>query len=241
MSDHSVFADSVRRMFSAIAPSYDLLNRLMSFGTDTRWRKKMVRQILPGTGPILDLATGTADVALLIARNQGKDRLIVGADFTLPMLQAGAGKIRKRQNAGVTLTAADACCLPFPDGVFQAVTIAFGLRNIPDRTRCLREMARVLVPGGQTLILEFSRMDNPVLGPLFRLYFHRVIPILGGIISGNREAYRYLPESVDLFPDPLTIDREMTEAGFRGVAHRPMTWGIAWLHTGEKPGNEAAK
>ncbi|MBN2719467.1 MAG: ubiquinone/menaquinone biosynthesis methyltransferase [Proteobacteria bacterium] len=228
-------------MFSAIAPSYDLLNRLMSFGTDTRWRKKMTRQVLPGTGPILDLATGTADVALLMAKGKGKGRLIVGADFTLPMLHAGAAKIRKRQEAGIALTAADACCLPFPDGVFQAATIAFGLRNIPDRTRCLREMARVLVPGGQALILEFSRMDNPVIGPLFRLYFHRVIPILGGVISGNREAYRYLPLSVDQFPDPSTIDREMTEAGFRGVGHQPMTWGIAYLHKGELPLREETK
>ena len=228
-------------MFSAIAPSYDLLNRLMSFGTDTRWRKKMIKQILPGTGPVLDLATGTADAALLVANEMGKGRLIVGADFTLPMLQAGAAKIRKRQDTGVTLTAADACCLPFPDGVFQAVTIAFGLRNIPDRTRCLREMARVLVPGGQALILEFSKMDNPVIGPLFRFYFHRLIPILGGLISGNREAYRYLPESVDLFPDPSTIDREMTEAGFKGVAHRPMTWGIAYLHKGERTPREETK
>jgi len=234
------FSDSVRRMFSTIAQSYDLLNRLMSFGTDSRWRRKMVKEVPPGEGPVLDLATGTADVALVLAKRDMGRRLIVGADFTLPMLRAGARKITRKGFRKVRLTAGDACCLPFQDGSFNAVTIAFGLRNIPVRSECLQEMTRVLTPGGRVLILEFSRMDRPVLGPLFRFYFHRVMPLIGGLISGNPHAYRYLPESVDSFADPDQVDREMTDSGLVNVIHRPLTFGIAYLHMGEKSGKETA-
>ncbi len=222
-------------MFSAIAGSYDLLNRLMSFGIDSRWRKKMVKEVPIGDRPVLDLATGTADAALILARRDRGRRMVVGADFTLPMLRAGARKIRRKEAGKILLAAGDACCLPFQDGSFAAVTIAFGLRNIPDRTGCLREMTRVLDPGGRILILEFSKMNRPVLGPAFRFYFHRVIPLLGGIISGNPRAYRYLPESVDSFADPAQVDRELAESGLVNIIHRPLACGIAYLHFGDKP------
>lgn len=227
--------DPVRRMFSTIAGSYDLLNRLLSFGVDSNWRKKMVREVPAGGAAVLDLATGTADVALLLARTDDSGRLVVGTDFTMPMLRVGSGKVKRRQARRVVLAAGDGCRLPFPDDTFQAVTIAFGLRNIPSRACCLGEMARVLTPGGKALILEFSRIERPVLGPLFRLYFHRVLPLLGGLISGSPQAYRYLPESVDSFPDPVHLEGEMRDSGLVNVRHRPMTWGIACLHTGEKP------
>lgn len=226
---------AVRKMFSSIAGKYDLLNRLFSLGADVRWRRELASEI-PDTGdqPILDVATGTADVALTLEERCPGDGLIVGTDFTLPMLQVGAIKISHNSAGRIRLTAGDAYALPFRENTFGAVTIAFGLRNLAHRVDGLKEMARVLTPGGRVVILEFSPLDSPVIGRLFRFYFHRVMPFLGGIISGNRGAYRYLPESVDQFPDPVRLGQEMVEAGFTEVKYRALTMGIAFLHVGEK-------
>lgn len=226
---------AVRNMFSSIAGKYDLLNRLFSLGTDKKWRRELVSEITKtGDKPILDVATGTADVALSLEERCPGDGIIIGTDFSLPMLQVGANKVSSNQAGRIMLTAGDAYALPFRENTFGAVTIAFGLRNLAHRVEGLKEMARVLTPGGRVVILEFSPMDRPVTGPLFRFYFHRVMPFLGGIISGNREAYRYLPESVDLFPDPVRLGQEMIEAGFTEVRYRALTMGIAFLHVGEK-------
>ncbi len=226
---------AVRKMFSSIADKYDLLNRLFSLGTDKKWRRALVSEITKtGDKPILDVATGTADVALSLEERCPGDGIIIGTDFSLPMLQVGANKVSSNQAGRIMLTAGDAYALPFRENTFGAVTIAFGLRNLAHRVEGLKEMARVLTPGGRVVILEFSPMDRPVTGPLFRFYFHRVMPFLGGIISGNREAYRYLPESVDLFPDPVRLGQEMVEAGFTEVKYRALTMGIAFLHVGEK-------
>ena len=223
-------------MFSSIAARYDLLNRLFSFGTDVRWRRELASEIPEaGNHPILDVATGTADVALTMEEVCAGDRLIVGTDFTLPMLRVGSNKISDNRSQRIRLTAGDAYSLPFKENTFDAVTIAFGLRNLAHRVEGLREMARVLIPGGRVVILEFSPMNRPVLGPLFRFYFHRIMPLLGGIISGDRGAYHYLPESVDQFPDPLGLGQEMMEAGFTEVKYRALTMGIAYLHVGVKP------
>ena len=227
---------AVRKMFSSIAARYDLLNRLFSFGTDVRWRRELASEIPEaGNHPILDVATGTADVALTMEEVCAGDRLIVGTDFTLPMLRVGSNKISDNRSQRIRLTAGDAYSLPFKENTFDAVTIAFGLRNLAHRVEGLREMARVLIPGGRVVILEFSPMNRPVLGPLFRFYFHRIMPFLGGIISGDRGAYLYLPESVDQFPDPLGLGQEMMEAGFTEVKYRALTMGIAYLHVGVKP------
>ena len=226
---------AVRRMFASIANRYDFLNRLFSLGTDTRWRKELVLEIPQGSDlPILDVATGTADVALAIEKKCPGDWPIIGADFTLPMLLLGARKVSERNAQRIRLTAADAYALPFREKCFGAVTIAFGLRNLAHRVDGLKEMARVLSPGGRVIILEFSPMDKPVVGHLFRFYFHRVMPFLGSIISGDRGAYHYLPESVDSFPDPVSLGQEMMEAGFTEVKYRALTFGIAYLHVGEK-------
>jgi demethylmenaquinone methyltransferase/2-methoxy-6-polyprenyl-1,4-benzoquinol methylase len=233
---HLTGANAVRRMFSTIAVRYDLLNRIFSFGTDMRWRRELTGEVPDGADPVLDVATGTADVALTLEKRDKGSSLVVGCDFTLPMLKAGAGKVRKTGSGRVRLTAGDACLLPFPDNTFRAATIAFGLRNIPDRVESLRELARVLQPGGVALILEFSRIDRPLIGPLFRFYFHRVMPVIGGLISGNRQAYRYLPQSVETFPDPVQLGREMLQAGLVGVKFRPLTFGIAHIYKGEKSG-----
>ena len=226
---------AVQRMFSSIADRYDLLNRLFSFGTDVRWRREITDELYPGTShPILDLASGTGEVALSIHDRSPGDNLIVGVDFALPMLKIASGKIQKHEATQVRLAAGDALALPFDDGAFGAVTIAFGLRNLPYRIDGLKEMHRVIQPGGKLIVLEFSRMDRAILGPLFRFYFHYVMPMLGGIISGNRGAYEYLPRSVDDFPDPLELGQELFDAGFSGVRYRPLTLGIAYLHVGEK-------
>jgi demethylmenaquinone methyltransferase/2-methoxy-6-polyprenyl-1,4-benzoquinol methylase len=226
---------AVRRMFSSIAGRYDLLNRLFSFGTDVRWRRELASEIGPGDGyPILDLATGTADVALTLEKEREGQQLIVGADFTLPMLKIGARKVEHREAKRIRLTAGDAYALPFVDDTFDAVTIAFGLRNLSYRVDGLREMLRVLRPGGRLVILEFTPIDRPIIGPLFNFYFHKVMPVIGGIISGDLGAYRYLPRSVEAFPNPIALGQEMIEAGFEEIKYRPLTLGIACLHVGEK-------
>ena len=221
-------------MFASIAGKYDFLNRLFSFGTDVRWRRELAAEVRASPGvPVLDVATGTADVALTLTR-VFPGSLIVGTDFTLPMLRVGASKVRQQGAPGVRLAAGDAYRLPFRDDLFGTVTIAFGLRNLAHRADALREMSRVLRPGGRLVILEFSPMTKPVIGAFFRFYFHWVMPWVGGIISGDRGAYRYLPESVDRFPDPHQLGREMTEGGLTEVRYRPLTMGIAYLHTGTK-------
>lgn len=227
---------SVRRMFSSIAGSYDFLNHLFSLGIDVKWRRDLVSEVPRDRAePILDLATGTGDIALTLERKLTDGRVIIGADFTLPMLRMAAAKTRRRKAGRVRYSVADALALPFKENTFSAVSIAFGLRNLSSRRKGLLEMKRVLKPGGTLLVLEFSRMSRPVLGPLFNLYFHGIVPLLGGIISGDRRAYRYLPRSVDAFPDPIQLGREMTEAGLVNVKCRPLVTGIAYLHVGEKP------
>jgi demethylmenaquinone methyltransferase/2-methoxy-6-polyprenyl-1,4-benzoquinol methylase len=223
-------------MFSSISGKYDLLNRLFSFGTDVRWRRELASEIPLGDGfPILDLAAGTADVALTLDKERESQQLIVGADFTLPMLKIGAEKVDRRGSGRIVLTAGDAYALPFTDNTFDAVTIAFGLRNLTHRVDGLKEMLRVLRPGGRLVVLEFTHIDRPIIGPLFNFYFHKVMPVIGGIISGDLGAYRYLPRSVEAFPNPVELGHEMLQAGFEEIKYRPLTMGIACLHVGEKP------
>ena len=228
-------SENIKNMFSSIAKRYDLLNRLLSFGVDVRWRRKLASQMPSRSqGAVLDLATGTGDVMLTLDRCLGDSWRIIGADFTMPMLKVAKVKLASRGSTRLHLTAGDAMSMPFADSAFKAVTIAFGLRNLPDRAWALGEILRVLAPGGRLIILEFSPMDHPVTGAAFRFYFHRVLPFLGGIISGNPGAYRYLPRSVDDFPNPTGLDSEMEEAGFTGVRHIPLTWGVAFLHVGSR-------
>jgi demethylmenaquinone methyltransferase/2-methoxy-6-polyprenyl-1,4-benzoquinol methylase len=231
----------IRQMFSAIAPRYDLLNRILSLGMDQSWRaalaRETARQIEGTSAPrrILDLATGTGDVALALDRRLPRDWAIVGADLTLPMLRLAPAKFRRGGARPILLAGADAVALPFRDGVFAAATISFGLRNVPERARALAELARVLAPGGRLLVLEFSPETAPVVGPLARYYLQRVTPWIGGLVSGNRPAYRYLPASVDRFPSPAALAREMEAAGFGQVRHRAFAFGVARLHTGKAP------
>ncbi len=229
----------IREMFAAIAPRYDLLNRLLSLGLDQTWRRALaretVRDLTGERGLVLDLATGTGDTAEALCRRLPRGWTVVGADLTPEMLRRARFKLRRRCARRVPLTAADALSLPFRSGAFRAVTIAFGLRNIPDRPRALRELHRVLAPGGRALVLELSPGTSPFFAPLFRLYFHRLAPLAGGLISGNASAYRYLPASVERFPSPGALAAEMEAAGFSRVTSRAFALGAARLHVGSRP------
>ncbi len=226
---------AVERMFSAIAPRYDFLNRLLSAGRDRSWRREAIRAtVLPPEGQLLDICTGTADMALEAAR-QFPEAHIVGVDFSRPMISLGLAKVeRANLTSRISLQVAPAEALPFPDQSFDAATVAFGLRNVPDRLRGLREMHRVLRPGGRAVILEFTTPPSPLFRRLYLWYFHRVLPWVGGLISGHPSAYSYLPASVSEFPDPQGLSSWMRDAGFSEVLYRLLTGGIVAIHIGRK-------
>ncbi|MDY0270849.1 bifunctional demethylmenaquinone methyltransferase/2-methoxy-6-polyprenyl-1,4-benzoquinol methylase UbiE [Trichloromonas sp.] len=226
----------IREMFDAIAPRYDLLNRLLSLGIDRRWRTFAVKQLnLPENGRILDVATGTGDVALEIAAQSPPSLTIVGADLTPGMLKVGQEKIaRSPYRDRITLVTAPCEAMPHPDGQFDGVTIAFGIRNVVDRPAGLREMWRVLKPGGKVVILEFSHPKSRLFKEIYYFYFRKVLPWIGGLIS-KRSAYQYLPDSVLEFPDQETFKKMMEEAGFAQVVYHELTFGIATVHVGVKP------
>jgi len=226
----------IRDMFDRIAPRYDLLNRLLSLGIDRRWRRFAVGRLrLPEQGRVLDIATGTGDVALEVARQTGSGVTIVGSDFTNGMLVLGQAKIAAtRYRERILLVNAPCEALPHPQGVFDGVTIAFGIRNVVDREKGLSEMARVLKSGGRAVILEFSTPTNPLFRGLYHFYFLRVLPWLGGLFS-QRSAYQYLPDSVLEFPDRPTFMGMMKQAGFVDVELTDLTGGIVSVYVGRKP------
>jgi demethylmenaquinone methyltransferase/2-methoxy-6-polyprenyl-1,4-benzoquinol methylase len=230
--------DAIRRMFGGIAHRYDLLNCLLSVGRDRYWRRQAVAQTrLPPGGLAVDVCTGTADVALELARQFPSARCIVGVDFCLPMVHLGAHKVARKGLANrVRLQVGSAEDLPFHADTFDAATVAFGVRNLVDRKRGLAELNRVLRPGGRGVILEFAIPHGFLFGRLYRFYFHRVLPWVGGLVSGDRDAYSYLPASVSVFPTPGEFSRLMEEVGFRDVQFRALTGGIVTLHTGKKAG-----
>lgn len=215
-------------MFGSIAGRYDLANRVLSMGLDRSWRRAAVRAAAPRAGEtLLDLACGTGDLAGALA---GSGARIVAADFTLPMLL----RARARLPAEVSAVAADALRLPFPDRVFDAVTVAFGLRNFADRDAALREMRRILRPGGRFVVLEFSR-PRGVLAPFLRLYVERLVPPLGRLLTGRDGPYVYLADSIRTWPTAESLAGRCAAAGFTDVRHRPLLRGVAALHTGRRP------
>ena len=225
---------AVRSMFDRIAPRYDLLNRLLSAGVDRRWRRVCVDALgLPPGSKVLDVCTGTADLLVeFLRRDAGHTGF--GVDLSGEMLARGARKLRERGLAPrCALSSGDAERLPVRGAVFDGALVAFGIRNVGEPLRALREIHRALKPGGRLVILEFSTPPG-LLGAAYRLYFERVLPRIAGVVSGDRAAYTYLPASVARFPDPAAFGRLMEEAGFRSVVWRRLTAGIAHVHRGEK-------
>jgi demethylmenaquinone methyltransferase/2-methoxy-6-polyprenyl-1,4-benzoquinol methylase len=224
----SAKAGYVRAMFARISPRYDLMNRLMTFGLDQGWRARVVREAaVPPGGRALDLATGTGDIALAF----GPGVRVTAADFCPPMLRIAASKAAGRPLA---LVAADALSLPFADGVFDAVSTGFAMRNVADIGAAFAEMHRVTRPGGRVVCLEVARPRNPLVRRGHGLYFRRVVPLLGRLVSGQGAAYAYLPASADRFPPPPELAAIMTGAGWRGVRWALVGLGAAAVHTGVK-------
>lgn len=224
----------VRHIFSDIAPSYDLLNHLLSLNVDKRWRRRALEVLQwkrAPEGSYVDLCAGTLDVGAELSRQPGFRGFIMGADFAEPMLRAGTGKAPATTLAPVV---ADALQLPLSAGLTQGAIVAFGIRNVADLDACLREVNRILAPGARFVILEFTTPRNRAVRAGYHLYFHHVLPLIGGIISGNYSAYRYLPKSVANFPDEGELARRMQRAGFHSVGWRTLSFGIAAIHWGEK-------
>lgn len=224
----------VRDVFEEIAPRYDLLNHLLSFNIDRRWRRRALRRLgweRAPSGQYLDLCAGTLDVAAELSRRPGFTGRILGADFAVAMLRAGKGKA---PGTVVMPVAADAQQLPLRDGSMDGATVAFGIRNVASLDAGLREVHRVLTPGARFVILEFTTPRFAPVRWVYHFYFHRLLPFIGGVISGHRTAYRYLPQSVAHFPAEPELARRMTSAGFRDVTWESLSFGIAAIHVGTR-------
>lgn len=228
---------AIAHLFDAIAPDYDRLNHVLSLDIDKTWRRRALRAIVDGPQPqrILDLACGTGDMSIAIAKQTTGETHIDGVDLSEGMLS-----VMKRKVEALELTdriethIGNAECLTFPDNTFDRVTIGFGIRNVAHREVALSEILRVLKPGGRLVILELSIPSCPVIQGLYKLYFLNLLPWIGGVITGHKAAYRYLPASVIAFPPKAAWMATMTQCGFHRVTHRAMSIGICRLYTGEK-------
>jgi len=229
----------VRGMFGRIAGHYDLLNHLLSFNLDKRWRARTVDRVAAilkrPDAKVLDLCCGTADVLLAMEAHRGAAAKIFGSDFSHPMLVEAQRKVARAKLLS-PLFEADALLLPCPSGSLDLITVAFGFRNLANYRHGLEELLRVLKPGGALAVLEFSQPTNPLFAALYGFFSTRVLPFIGGLISGSRDAYSYLPESIRKFPGAETLAEQMREAGFGEVEFERMTFGAVALHVGTKAG-----
>lgn len=220
-------------MFDAIAPRYDLLNHVLSAGIDRRWRRRMIASLrLTGRETLVDVCTGTADVALEARRGAGTAARILGVDFAAAMLALGLQKVRSAgEDRHIALVRGDALRIPVGDACADGATVAFGVRNVAAADVACRELARVLRPGGRLAILEFGVPSLPGLRAIYRWYFSNVLPAIGRFVSGHRGAYSYLPASVGTFPPPAEFVELLQQSGFGQVAAVPLTFGIVYLYT----------
>jgi demethylmenaquinone methyltransferase/2-methoxy-6-polyprenyl-1,4-benzoquinol methylase len=235
MNTYFLHPDSIRKLFDTIAPTYDFLNHLLSLRRDSYWRKIAVLELQGFGGWILDIATGTGDVAIEIAQQDGHQRKVFGLDFSKPMIRRAHQKLLKKDLLKtIALSLGDAISLPFRENIFSASIIAFGLRNIPDKEQALSEMVRVIRKGGKVIILEFTFPKHGLIKSLYPFYFKRVLPWVGGLISGDREAYAYLPESVSHFPGAEDYEEILRRFGLGKIRSRRLTFGIASIISGTK-------
>ena len=227
--------EAVRQMFGTIAQHYDRLNSVLSFGLHHAWRRRAVAcsGITPGAR-VLDLCSGTADLALAFSRHLRGHGQVIATDFCAAMLVLGRRKAGKRR-VQLDFALADAQCLPFPAATFDCVAVAFGLRNVDCLGTALGEMYRVLRPGGVAVVLEFGQPQGVVFGPLYRLYSRYVMPRVGGLVSGNRAAYTYLPRTAAVFPAGGRFVRELAAQDFTNVRAHALTGGIVYLYTAVRP------
>ena len=224
----------VEQMFTAIAPRYDLLNRLLSLGRDDRWRRQAAKCCQADAKLVLDVATGTGKMASILARRPGV-RQVVGLDFTPAMLARAKTRLAKqKRHSSVALIRGDAQNLPFPDATFDCVTITYALRNVTDISKTFAEMTRVARPGGRVISLELTRPRQGLFQKLYYFYMQRIAPLLGGLISGKQEAYQYLPDSIMIFPTPQEVKGIMEKAGLEGVVIQSLLGGAATIQVGTK-------
>lgn len=228
--------EKIQEMFDGIAPSYDKLNHIMSLNVDKLWRKKALKEIVDGTSQqILDVACGTGDSTIAIAKAAGPGSIITGTDISEGMMALVMGKAaHEGVHDRIRLKVADAEAMPFPDGSFHRVTCAFGIRNFEHKELGLKEFHRVLKPGGKAVILELSVPENKTARWFYDLYFMHILPFIGGLVSGNKVAYKYLPASVHAFPKPEAFCTMMQQAGFRNVSFKTFTLGLCRMYIGVK-------
>jgi len=235
MEKYALRPDSIRKLFDTVAPSYDFLNRLLSVRRDVTWRRVAVGELRGATGWILDLATGTGDVALEAIRQADGDRRVVGIDFSEAMIRAANRKVLTRRLSGtICLALGDGVALPFRDNTFSACVIAFGLRNIFEKERALSEMVRVTRTHGKVIVLEFTLPERGLMKKLYPIYFRRILPCVGGWISKDRGAYDYLPESVFQYGRRENYEDLMRRSGLTQVTSRALTCGIVSVMVGAK-------
>ena len=235
MTTYFLHPESIRNLFNNIAPTYDFLNHFLSLGRDYYWRKKAVQGLEGLEGWILDIATGTGDVAIEIIHQNDHHRKVFGLDFSHPMIKKAQRKVLdKGFSQTITLSLGDALSLPFRDNTFRAAMIAFGLRNIMKKEQALSEMVRVIQKGGKVIILEFTFPQKGLMKRLYPIYFQRILPWVGGFISGDQGAYAYLPESVLHFTSAENYEEIMKRAGLENVGSQFLTGGVASVISGIK-------
>lgn len=229
-------AGKVAEVFHSVAAKYDLMNDLMSMGIHRLWKRMTIEMSGVRKGnTVLDIAGGTGDLTLKFSRLVGPEGKVVLADINDSMLKVGRDKLLDSGCSGnVEFVQANAECLPFPDNTFDCITIAFGLRNVTDKDKALRSMARILKPGGRLLVLEFSKPTNPVMSKIYDTYSFTALPMMGKLITDDAESYRYLAESIRMHPDQETLKGMMEEAGLSRVEYHNMTNGVVALHRGVK-------
>ncbi len=226
-------AKQIQQMFARITRRYDLMNRVMTGGRDQAWRLRTAAQLGQAVdGLILDLATGTGDLAFAVRQLHPRAR-VVAMDFSAPILREGVRKAQARREGAIAWAVGDALALPFPDATFDGCTNAFLLRNAVDLMRCLREMRRVVKPGRPIVCMEITHPQTPIFKQLFTIYFYRLVPLIGGIITGDLQAYRYLPDSLTHFPPAERLKQMMETAGYRNVRYHLLGLGTMAIHVGE--------